>query len=152
MLALARGDSGAARKALDDSTDKRVMKEGKGDAVYLGFAWNDSRPLEAEARYHLGDYQGALDLLATFTEAQLYRRGFDSRWGLLGRVHLLRGLAYERLGQGGRAATEFRHVVAAWRGAEEPLLAFVQQAQAGLARLKGAGELTGGGGREGGIY
>jgi hypothetical protein len=106
--------------------------------VYLGFAWNDTRPLEAEARYHLGEYQATIDLLESFTESQLFRRGFDSRWGLLGRVHLLRGLAFERLGESGRAATEFRQVVAAWRGAEEPLLTFVQQAQAGLARLKGA--------------
>jgi hypothetical protein len=91
----------------------------------------------------LGDYQRTIDLLESFDESQLHRRGFDSRWGLLGRIHLLRGLAYERLGHGGRAATEFKQVVAAWGGAEEPLLAFVQQAQAGLARLKGSRERVG---------
>jgi len=143
MLALARGDSGAARRALADSNRKGADREQKTDAVYLGFAWNDTRPLEAEARYHLGDYQETIDLLKSFNESQLYRRGFDSRWGLLGRVHLLRGLAYEHLGEAVRAATEFKHVVTAWRGAEEPLLTFVQQAQAGLARLKGAGERIG---------
>jgi hypothetical protein len=108
--------------------------------VYLGFAWNDSRPLEAEARFQLGDYRGAISLLASFDESKLYRRGFDSRWGLLGRVHLLRGLAYERLGDTDRATREFKLVVATWQGADEPLLTFVQQAQAGLARLRGAVE------------
>ena len=53
--------------------------------------------------------------------------------GNLGRVHLLRGLAYERLGEAGRATREFKEVVATWQGADEPLLTFVQQAQAGLA-------------------
>lgn len=138
IVALARGDSGGARKALADSSLKDTDKGRESAMVYLGFAWNDTRPLEAEARYHLGDYQATIDLLESFNESQLFRRGFDSRWGLLGRVHLLRGLAYERLGEPGRAATEFRQVVTAWRGAEEPLLTFVQQAQAGLARLKGA--------------
>jgi tetratricopeptide (TPR) repeat protein len=106
--------------------------------VYLGFAWNDSRPLEAEARYQLGDYRGAIELLRSFNESQLWRRGFDSRWGIMGRVHLLRGLAYEQLGEAERARGEFKEVVAAWQGADQPLLTFVQQAQAGLARLKGS--------------
>ena len=137
LAALARGDSAGARRALADSS--RPERRTKGD-VYLGFAWNDSRPLEAEARFQLGDYRGAISLLASFDESHLYRRGFDSRWGLLGRVHLLRGLAYERLGDADRATREFKLVVATWRGADEPLLTFVQQAQAGLARLRGAVE------------
>ncbi|NOT08524.1 MAG: hypothetical protein HOP28_10000 [Gemmatimonadales bacterium] len=135
LAALARGDSVGARRALSDSTGRRLGRE----AVYLGFAWNDSRPLAAEAKYQLGDFKGALELLESFDESQLAQRGFDSRWGLLGRVHLLRGLAYERLGEPSRAAHEFRRVVNAWQGADEPLLAFVQQAQAGLARVRGLG-------------
>jgi hypothetical protein len=137
MVALARGDRQAAQAALADSGAGGEMLEHKGSTIYLGFAWNDPRPLAAEARFQLGDYRGTLDMLESFTEGQLYLRGFDSRWGLLGRVHLLRGLAYERLGESARAATEFRQVVATWQGADEPLLTFVQQAQAGLARLKG---------------
>lgn len=139
LAALSHGDSAAARKALATPTEKTGIPEKKA-TVYLGFAWNDSRPLEAEARYQLGDYRGALDLLRSFDEGKLYRRGFDSRWGLLGRVHLLRGLAYEHLGETASAETEFKSVVTAWRGANEPLLVFVQQAQAGLARLRGAAE------------
>jgi TolB-like protein len=137
LAALARGDSAGARRALADSARRKAIPKGE---VYLGFAWNDSRPLEAEARFQLGDYRGAISLLASFDESKLYRRGFDSRWGLLGRVHLLRGLAYERLGDAGRATREFKQVVATWQGADEPLLTFVQQAQAGLARLRGAVE------------
>ena len=136
LAALARGDSAEARRVLADSSKREI----KGRGVYLGFAWNDSRPLEAEARFQLGDYRGALQLLQSFDEAKLYRRGFDSRWGLLGRVHLLRGLAYERLGETDRATKEFRLVVATWQDADEPLMTFVQQAQAGLARLRGAAE------------
>jgi hypothetical protein len=136
LAALARGDSAAARRALSDSG----AREDKSKGVYWGFAGNDSRPLEAEARFQLGDYRGALSLLSGFDEAKFYRRGFDSRWGLLGRIHLLRGLAYERLGDADSATREFKQVVATWRGADEPLMAFVQQAQAGLARLRGAVE------------
>ncbi len=140
LAALARGDTAVARKTLADSGGKPDRRKLKGDVVYLGFAWNDPRPLEAEARYQLGDYRGAIERLQSFNENQLYRRGFDSRWGILGRVHLLRGLAYERVGEPGRASREFREVVVAWEGADEPLLTFVQQAQAGLARLRGAME------------
>jgi tetratricopeptide (TPR) repeat protein len=138
LAALARGDSAVARKALVDSGQKPESHEPKSEMIYLGYAWNDPRPLEAEARYQLGDYRGAIEMLQTFTESQLYRRGFDSRWGILGRVHLLRGLAYERLGEPDRASREFKEVVVAWQDADEPLLTFVQQAQAGLARIKGA--------------
>jgi len=137
LAALARGDSAEARRALADSS----KPETRGKVgVYLGFASNDSRPLEAEARFQLGDYRGALQQLQSFDESNLYRRGFDSRWGLLGRVHLLRGLAYERLGETDRATREFKLVVATWQDADEPLMTFVQQAQAGLARLRGAVE------------
>jgi hypothetical protein len=139
LAALSHGDSAAARRALASPVPKDSPMDQRA-TVYLGFAWNDPRPLEAEARYQLGDYRGALDLLRSFDEGQLYRRGFDSRWGLLGRVHLLRGLAYERLGEAASAEAEFKQVVTAWQGANEPLLGFVQQAQAGLARLRGAAE------------
>ncbi|HEU5219097.1 MAG TPA: hypothetical protein VFU23_10590, partial [Gemmatimonadales bacterium] len=139
LAALARGDSLVARRALSDS-GRKPDRGHKPEVIYLGFAWNDPRPLEAEARYQLGDYRGAIDMLQSFTESQLYRRGFDSRWGVLGRVHLLRGLAYERLGEPDHASREFKEVVVAWQGADEPLLTFVQQAQAGLARLRGTVE------------
>ena len=140
LAALAHGDSAVARRALADSGRRSDQVESKSDLIYLGIGWNDSRPLEAEARYQLGDYRGAIEMLQSFNEKQFYRRGFDSRWGMLGRVHLLRGLAYERLGEPDRASHEFKEVVVAWQGADEPLLTFVQQAQAGLARLRGSVE------------
>jgi len=135
LLALSRGDSVGARQALTD-TAKPVEEKGM---LYWGFAAGDPRPLEAEAWYQLGEFQTALDRLEGFDESHLAQRGFDARWALLGRVHLLRGLANERLGRPQVALTEFRKVVDRWRGAGEPLLAFVQQAQAGLGRLKGTG-------------
>jgi hypothetical protein len=135
LLALSRGDSVGARQALTDSV-KPV--EAKG-AMYWGFAAGDPRPLEAEAWYQLGEFQTALDRLEGFDEEHLSPRGFDARWALLGRVHLLRGLANERLGRPQVASTEFRKAIDRWRGAGEPMLAFVQQAQAGLGRLKGSG-------------
>jgi serine/threonine-protein kinase len=135
LLALSRGDSVAARQALRDSL-KPV--EGKG-TMYWGFAAGDPRPLEAEAWYQLGEFQTALDRLEGFDEEHLSQRGFDARWALLGRVHLLRGLANERLGRSEVASTEFRKAIDRWRGAGQPMLAFVQQAQAGLGRLKGSG-------------
>ena len=47
LAALVRGDSAVARKTLADSGRKPDRRKLKGDVVYLGFAWNDSRPLEA---------------------------------------------------------------------------------------------------------
>jgi len=135
LLALSRGDSVGARQALRDSVTPVVEK----GAMYWGFAAGDPRPLEAEAWYQLGEFQTALDRLEGFDERHLAQRGFDARWALLGRVHLLRGLANERLGRPQVASTEFRKVIDRWRGAGEPMLAFVQQAQAGLGRLKGSG-------------
>ncbi|HET9275598.1 MAG TPA: serine/threonine-protein kinase [Gemmatimonadales bacterium] len=136
LLALSRGDSAGARAALRDTTRPAQPKEDK-DALYWGFASGDPRPLEAEALFQLGDYQGALDRLEGLDEGHLAQRGFDARWGLLGRVHLLRGLANERLGRPRLAATEFRKVIDQWSAADEALQVFVQQAQAGLARLSG---------------
>jgi tetratricopeptide (TPR) repeat protein len=135
LLALSRGDSVGARKALGDSL-KPIEEKG---AMYWGFAAGDPRPLEAEAWYQLGEFQTAIDRLQGFDEEHLAQRGFDARWALLGRVHLLRGLANERLGRPQVASTEFRKAIARWRGAGDSMLAFVQQAQAGLGRLKGSG-------------
>ncbi len=135
LLALSRGDSAGARQALAESAKTANEK----DAMYWGFAAGDPRPLEAEAWYQLGEFQTALDCLKEFDEASFAQRGFDARWAILGRVHLLRGLANERLGRPNVAVTEYRKVVDRWGRAGEPLLAFVQQAQAGLGRLRGNG-------------
>ena len=61
-----------------------------------------SRPFAAQAYYLLGDYETTLRMLEEFQPSALQTGGFDSRWGMIGRVRLLRGAAYERLGPAGR--------------------------------------------------
>lgn len=152
LLAIARGDSGSARAAL--STPDKVAGATEGSRAdsttdygkasseplnqRLAFAMGDTRPLAAEAHFLLGNYRTTIKLLDHFDAEHLSTRGFDSRWGLLARVSLLRGLAYEKLGQVELAGTEFNRVLSQWGGADEALQSFVVQAQAGLARIKGA--------------
>jgi hypothetical protein len=76
--------------------------------------------------------------LESFRPERLQTRTFDARWGLLARVRLLRGLAYEKLGQADSAATEFTQVVAQWEEADERLAPVVREAKAALARMRGA--------------
>jgi tetratricopeptide (TPR) repeat protein len=96
---------------------------------------NYSRPLAAQAYYLLGDYQTALRMLQDFQPATLRTGEFDSRWGMLGRVRLLRASALERLGRRAEAREEYRQVLAQWGGADRTLLPYVKQAEQGLARL-----------------
>jgi hypothetical protein len=125
LLALTRGDSTAARRALaePDTAGGKVMY-----AVYR-------RPLAAQAYYLLGDYQTTLRVLRDFEPATLRTGGFDSRWGMLGRVRLLRAAAYEQLGRRAEARAEYRQVLSQWTGADTALQPFVQQAEQGLARV-----------------
>jgi hypothetical protein len=58
---------------------------------------------------------------------------------MLGRVRLLRGAAYERLGRLAEAREQYRQVLAQWRQADPVLQPFIQQAQQGLARVGHAG-------------
>jgi len=128
LLALSRGDSVAARKALaePDTASHGMMK------------WSVpgyTRPLAAQAYYLLGDYQTTLRMLQDFQPATLYTGGFDSRWGMLGRVRLLRAAAYEQLGRRAEARQEYREALAQWKSADATLQPFIVQAQRGLARL-----------------
>ncbi|MEK7380397.1 MAG: hypothetical protein AAB075_05245 [Gemmatimonadota bacterium] len=100
------------------------------------FAMGDPRPIAAEGRFLLGDYSGTVSLLENFQPSRFGSRSFDSRWGLLARVRLLRGLALERMGRTGDADREFRNVVAQWQGVDNRLHSVVQEARAGLARLR----------------
>jgi tetratricopeptide (TPR) repeat protein/TolB-like protein len=129
LLAVSRGDSAAARRALaePDSLEGKYMY-----AVY-------SRPYAAQAYYLLGDYQTTLRVLEGFEPSNLYTSGFDSRWGMLGRVRLLRGAAYERLGRRAEARAEYRQVINQWRSADPELQPFVEQARRGLARVGHSG-------------
>ncbi len=94
-----------------------------------------SRPYAAQAYYLLGDYETTLRVLDGFEPSNLYTAGFDARWGMLGRVRLLRGAAYERLGRLGEARAEYRQVMAQWKSADAELQPFLDQARRGLARV-----------------
>jgi hypothetical protein len=74
-------------------------------------------------------------MLQDFQPATLYTGGFDSRWGMLGRVRLLRAAAYEQLGRRAEARQEYREALAQWKSADATLQPFIVQAQRGLARL-----------------
>ncbi len=126
LLALNRGDSTGARRALaePDTTDKKPW-------MYATYR----RPLAAQAYYLLGDYRTTLRVLQDFEPATLRTGGFDSRWGMIGRVRLLRGAAYEQLGRRAEARVEYQQVLAQWGGADTTLQPFVRQAEQGLARL-----------------
>jgi tetratricopeptide (TPR) repeat protein/tRNA A-37 threonylcarbamoyl transferase component Bud32 len=130
LLAVSRGDSAAARRTLaepDSSGHKKHMY-----TVY-------NRPFAAQAYYLLGDYETTLQVLEGFQPSALSTGGFDSRWGMLGRVRLLRGAAYERLGRRAEAREQYRQVLAQWKGADPALQPFIEQAQRGLARVGHAG-------------
>ncbi|HEU4682208.1 MAG TPA: protein kinase [Gemmatimonadales bacterium] len=129
LLAVSRGDSAAARRALAEP-DSMAGKH--GHKVY-------SRPYAAQAYYLLGDYQTTLRVLEEFEPSNLHTAGFDSRWGMLGRVRLLRGAAYERLGRRAEAREEYQEVMTQWKSAGVELQPFVDQARRGLARVGFAG-------------
>jgi serine/threonine-protein kinase len=129
LLAVSRGDSAGARRALaePDSLGGKHMY-----AVY-------QRPYAAQAYYLLGDYQTTLEVLEGFEPANFHTAGFDGRWGMVGRVRLLRGAAYERLGRRVEAREEYRQVMTQWRSANAELQPFIDQARRGLARVGIAG-------------
>jgi serine/threonine-protein kinase len=139
LAAVTTGDSATARAALAERDRETTSSSEKAPALLqaAAFAMGDPRPIAAEVRFLLGDYSGTVSLLENFQPSRFGSRSFDSRWGLLARVRLLRGLALERLGRTGDADREFRDVVAQWQGADDRLLSVVQEARAGLARLRG---------------
>lgn len=130
LLAISRGDSAAARRTL-------VEPDSSGYGKYMYTVY--TRQFAAQAYYLLGDYETTLRLLESYKPSAFQTGGFDSRWGMLGRVRLLRAAAYERLGRGAEAREEYRQVLAQWKGADPALLPFIQQAQRGLARVGHAG-------------
>jgi serine/threonine-protein kinase len=128
LLALSQGDSTAARRML---TEPDTMP--RGMPKWTSGLYN--RPLAAQAYFLLGDYHRTLSALQDFEPQALRTGGFDSRWGMLGRVRLLRAAAYEQLGRRAEARQEYREVLAQWRTADAALKPFIQQAEQGLARL-----------------
>jgi eukaryotic-like serine/threonine-protein kinase len=126
LLAMSRGDSAAARRALAEPDSSAAAK-------YMYPVY--TKPYAAQAYYLLGDYDATLRVLQDFEPANLYTGGFDSRWGMLGRVRLLRGAAYERLGRRAEARQEYQQVLSQWKSADAELQPFVDQARRGLARM-----------------
>jgi len=127
LLALARHDTVGARQALAAPDSEHIN---------MNEEWN---PLYAQAQFLLGDYRGALETLRLSETAQFRTRGFDSRWAAVGRVRLLRGAVYEKLGRRTEAAEQYHLVLAQWKSADPELEVFVRQAEAGLARVQGPG-------------
>ncbi len=126
LLALARQDSAAARKLLATPDSARKF--------YPGWI-----PLYAQAQFLLGDYRGTVETLKIYDTDQFLTRGFDPRWAQIGRVRLLRGAAYEKLGRRTEAAEQYQLVLSQWKSADPDLEVFLRQAEAGLARVRGQG-------------
>jgi hypothetical protein len=86
--------------------------------------------------YQLGDYPAALRALGEFGPKEFERTGFDMRWGLLPRAHLLRGAIYEQIGRSEEAAREYRLAVSQWKTADQVLAPYVAEASRGLGRMQ----------------
>lgn len=93
------------------------------------------KPMEAEVYFALGDYGKTVSLLEEFEPDHFQTDYFDVRWGMLGRVRMLRAMAYEELGRVEDAQREYREVVAQWRSATDPFDALRSRAEQRLARL-----------------
>lgn len=129
LMALEHDDAAAARKALAEPDSAGV---GKMRVYYTVFR----RPLAAQAYYLLGDYSRALQLLDGFDSPdQLNSDQFDMRWGMVGRVRLLRGAVFEKLGRPEDARAQYRLALEQWRDADPDMQVFVQEAQRKLVLL-----------------
>jgi hypothetical protein len=128
LLALSQGDSSGARRMLSETEPPPPPMPKHTFGLY-------NRPLAAQAYYLLGDYQTTLNVLRDFEPGALKTGGFDSRWGMLGRVRLLRASAFERLGRRAEARQEYKQVLTQWKSADAVLKPFIKQAEQGLARL-----------------
>lgn len=138
FMAAARGDSAAARAYLrhGDTLVKPMMRR----LDTYDFALGDPRPLAAQTYFQLGDYRHVVETLRDFVPDSLSTQNFDPRWALVPRVRLLLGMAYERLGDALAAAQAYRDVIDQWSLADPALTPFVQQARAGMIRVRGIRE------------
>ncbi len=129
LMALEHNDQAAARKALAEPDTAMMSMKGPS---YLVFR----KPLAAQAYYLLGDYERALKLLEGYDGPELNADQFDMRWGIVGRVRLLRGAVLEKLGRPDDAREQYRLALAQWSQADPDLQVFVQEAQQKLAQLQ----------------
>jgi tetratricopeptide (TPR) repeat protein len=125
LIAMTRRDTAAAKRALAEPDSLQPM---------TGYNYY-KRPLAAQAHYEMGDYETALRILDGYDTQVLSTQAFDARWGLLGRVRLLRAQLHEALGHTAEAREEYRAVLAQWKHADHALDPYVREAERGLARL-----------------
>jgi len=137
LQAIAQKDTSSARLIL--STDN--VEPAMTDSAYKArpMWWGYRAPLLAQAHFLLGDYQSTIKLLEQYQPDHFSTRGFDPRWGLLGRVRLLRAQAYEKLGRRQEASMEYKQVLEQWSAADPALQEYILEAQKGAARLRGTG-------------
>ncbi|MFI5235432.1 MAG: protein kinase, partial [Gemmatimonadales bacterium] len=135
LLALARGDSAAARRSLAEPPPgpDKVYRWGLGGWV------GSPRILSAYAHYLLGDYQQTLGLLDGYDPTLPAPNQLDPRWAAVGWARVVRGLADEHLGRKQDAEREYRAALAQWKDADAKVVPFILQARAGLGRVTGAG-------------
>jgi hypothetical protein len=130
LMAITRNDSAAAWELVNQVGDRlRLVKDDR--LLYMVF----TRPMAAQVHYALGDYAGTLRVAEGFEPGEFEVRQFDMRWGMLPRLRLLRGLAYERLGDAGAAAAEYEGTLRQWNRADPLLYPVLSQAERGLVRL-----------------
>ena len=114
---------------LQATENRNGTVEGRFGRILICIAHGKVRAQNGEHELH------KLRVLQDFEPTNLHTGGFDSRWGMLGRVRLLRGAAYERLGRRAEAREEYQQVLAQWKSADAELQPFVDQARRGLARM-----------------
>jgi serine/threonine-protein kinase len=130
LLALQRDDADAARKAMAEPEPAPPAMDKEQYRVFR-------RPLAAEAWYRLGEYDRALAALEGFEPEHFSMTNFDMRWGIVGRVRLLRGNVLEKLGRPEEARRQYELALEQWQEADPEVQLFVQEAQKGLARIEG---------------
>jgi len=125
QLALARGDSAAARAGLEAALRGPSALEFSGfHGVVRTFAW-------ADLMAALGDREGALRLYASLDSLD----GIDERPAYLVRSWAERGALHQALGDTAQAIELYGRFLTAWRDADqafEPLLARAREAVAAL--------------------
>jgi serine/threonine-protein kinase len=130
LLALQRADTAAARTALAEPEPPAPPMEKEGYRVFR-------RPLAAQAWYLLGEYDRALAAIEGFEPEHFSTTNYDMRWGMVGRVRLLRGAVLEKLGRRDEARAQYELALTQWEEADPEMQLFVQEAQRGLARVEG---------------
>jgi tetratricopeptide (TPR) repeat protein len=113
---------------------RAILESADSTTVYRS---NFGRPMQAEVYFALGDFWKTVSLLEEFQPDHFPTDYFDSRWGMLGRVRMLRAMAYEEMGRIDEAQEEYREVVAQWQSADEPFEALRVRAEERLASLAG---------------